>query len=501
MSFVDHYSTLGLTSEASDSDIKSAYRLAARRFHPDVNKSPGANIIFGEFNAAYEILADPTKRQLYDQEYKKIDDLSPGIHMQVFFSRPRIKRLGQQQLLYVLAKLQPRLEKISDSHAPLNLCIVVDRSKSMQGSRLRHVKQAAHAIIDDLDDNDVISIVSFSDRAEVVISPQRMRDRRNMKARVSSLRADGSTAMYEGLDLGLSQVERYRSTQYVNHLILITDGRTYLDEDKCLGLADDARMRGVGISGMGIGQDWNDQFLDDLTSRTGGASAYISTGHTVTKFLHNHVKRLATAYAERSQLVVAPTKGVELKEITRIAPDPARLSFEKQPIALGTIDSAATTAVVFKFLIDTTAVEYGDFHLGRLQGSGDVLGRDQRVERIVEDLTIEITGDDVTDEPPPEIIDALSKLRLYQLQENAREAVDNGDFEEATRQLNYLATRLLEEGQEGLAQAALHEARMVKQTQALSDEGTKALKYGTRALINLETELFTNLLTEEASDD
>jgi secreted protein with Ig-like and vWFA domain len=52
--------------------------------------------------------------------------------------------------------------------APLNLSIVIDRSTSMNGPRLDQVKQAAHRIIDSLGPDDILSLVSFSDRAEVV---------------------------------------------------------------------------------------------------------------------------------------------------------------------------------------------------------------------------------------------------------------------------------------------------------------------------------------------
>jgi hypothetical protein len=60
--------------------------------------------------------------------------------------------------------------------------------------------------------------------------------------------------------------------------------------------------------------------------------------------------------------------------------------------------------------------------------------------------------------------------------------LDDGDVVAATRSLEYLATRLFEQGQESLGQTALYEARRVAQTQSLSDEGAKQIKYGTRAL-------------------
>ncbi len=61
------YETLGLTSSASESEIKKAYRKLARQYHPDVNKDAGAEDKFKEVNAAYEVLSDKEKRAKYDQ--------------------------------------------------------------------------------------------------------------------------------------------------------------------------------------------------------------------------------------------------------------------------------------------------------------------------------------------------------------------------------------------------------------------------------------------------
>jgi len=61
------YETLGVSENASADEIKKAYRKLARKYHPDINKSPEAEEKFKEINAAYEILSDPEKKAQYDQ--------------------------------------------------------------------------------------------------------------------------------------------------------------------------------------------------------------------------------------------------------------------------------------------------------------------------------------------------------------------------------------------------------------------------------------------------
>jgi curved DNA-binding protein len=63
----DYYEVLGVPRDASTEDIRRAHRSLARRYHPDVNKDPGAEDRFKEISEAYEVLRDPEKRERYDR--------------------------------------------------------------------------------------------------------------------------------------------------------------------------------------------------------------------------------------------------------------------------------------------------------------------------------------------------------------------------------------------------------------------------------------------------
>lgn len=80
MEFKDYYATLGVPRDATQDDIKRAYRKLARKYHPDLNKEAGAEEQFKDVGEAYKVLGDPEKRAAYDsvgQRYRSGEEFSP----------------------------------------------------------------------------------------------------------------------------------------------------------------------------------------------------------------------------------------------------------------------------------------------------------------------------------------------------------------------------------------------------------------------------------------
>jgi Ca-activated chloride channel family protein len=484
---IDPYITLGIPKDASQEDIKSAYRRVARRLHPDVNQNnPGAAVQFQDITSAYELLMDDEQKRRYDNQFgRRTTGDTYNFVLRVTPSKRGIIPLPEPQVIYLLAEIMPDprardLEQKRESR--LNLTLVLDHSNSMNGTRLDKVKVAAHQIIDQLTSDDILSIVSFNDRAEVIIAATPVENKSALKAKVSMMNASGGTEIFKGLSAGVEQNRRYLGPKLVNHVVLLTDGNTFGDHDQCIELARKASEQGISISAMGLGQEWNDEFLDELASTTGGTSSYINSASSVVRFLNDHVRNLSNAFAERVRISIAPDPDVKLESAFKLAPHPQPLVTNEGYIQLGSLQANRLISVLLQFQMPAN-MELGFRSIARLVAAGDILSNQQQHYQALSDISLEITDQPAPEDPPVAILDALGKLTLYRMQERAQEALASGDVREATRRLENLATRLLAIGEEDLAHQARAEARRVAHTSNLSDKGRKTLKYQTRYLL------------------
>lgn len=479
----DYYSLLGLARDATLEDIKRAYFEAARKLHPDKNTAAGETEIFLGVQQAYETLSNPRRRALYDATLPPEETVKLPYRYEILCSRPNLIRLNEPQMLYLILELEAPSEARHLPAPPLNVCLVLDRSTSMQGEKMDVVKASAIQVLRNLRPQDVLSVVTFSDRAEVVIPAAYYQERSKLEAKIQMIYPSGATEIYQGLEAGVREVMRSYDTRRVNHIVLLTDGHTYGDEQECLALASKISKQGIGISAMGIGKEWNDIFLDVLATRTGGSSAYIAEPQEIKRLLLERFNALALIYADEIVLKLTPAEGIDLSYVFRLQPDPSPVVIDST-MRLGTILQDASTQLLFEYIIqpkavksDLAAVLDGMLKVSVANQPLPVPALRLRVSRPVSDLP-------EPDPPPPKIVQAMSRLMLYRMQEKAREEINNGRIDQATRHLQNLATNLLSQGERSLAQTILLEVNHLKSKNALSSEGSKKMTYGTRALLN-----------------
>ena len=508
----DYYAVLGVLPDADEHTIRRAYRHLARRYHPDAvaqrtdqpepaeqagqaepaveDHAPAPPIYverFHEIQQAYELLTDPQQREAYDYwRHQQGLDRPPAFVLSTILSHDLLPCLGESQSLYVLVKIAAA-EGIESRRMPLNLCLVLDRSTSMKGARLQQVKEAARYIVDQLGDNDILSVISFSDRAETVVPGQWPPDKVAARAAIGRIQADGGTELLQGLKAGLEEVSRWRRDDMFSSLILLTDGQTYGDDQACLEEAGWAGVQHIQLVTMGIGPDWNDDLLDRMAGLSGGMSLYIDSASKISHVFQEQLRSLGDIFAQDLALLIHCGEGVEVREIYRISPQIAPLQMADDQVALGMLEKQHSQVLLLELL--AAGQQPGRVRLLQLALEGTVRGVSDHPVRIQRDVAVTFTADlahamgQTGRLPvPPDIVTAMGKLTIYKMQVRAMAEVETGQIDTAVNRLKTMATRLLNIGETELARAALLEAGYLAQTGSLSNEGRKKLRYGTRGL-------------------
>jgi uncharacterized protein YegL len=385
-------------------------------------------------------------------------------------------------VLYLLVELQAS-DEIDSARLPLNLCLVLDRSTSMKGGRLQQVKEAARYIVDQMGEDDVLSLVAFDDRAELVLPGRRGVDADAARTAIRNMRSGGGTEILRGLDLGWQEVMRWHGPDRANHLFLLTDGQTYGDEDGCREVARRAAAEGVSLTLMGIGSDWNDQLLEEMARLSGSsdASIYVDSTDKIVKAFHSRINVLRSLFARNLIISLHLSTGVSLREAYRVSPRIDLLEFTDDRAKLGSMAKEDLQSIMLELLVESRGP--GLHRLAQIDVEGDVPGIGDQPARVQDTLLMPFHTELGTRSPiPADIVSAMGKLTIYKMQERSLSDIERGQIEPAVARLKTMATRLLDIGEVELARAALLEAGRVSQTGALSGEGRKKIRFGTRGL-------------------
>jgi Ca-activated chloride channel family protein len=480
----DYYAILGVKREATTEQITIAFNRQVEQF-PSEERDPAVNLRFRQLVMAYRILSNSESRAAFDQAYEI--ETRPGttkaLQIQLFPSQNSLPVIDEVQVLYLLVDIGAN-PALLDSRPPINLCLVVDRSTSMAGERINRVKAAVSVIAERLGPEDSISVVAFSDFAEVVVPSEPAANSNLIKSRVSQISTGGATEIQQGLRLGLSELYKATDDSSINHLVLLTDGHTYGDEIDSIKLAQQAAEDGISISALGIGHEWNDSFLDDLVSVSGGTASYLESSEQVITHLEQCVRGLGRAFAHGLQLAMALPPRFEPRSLHKLSPAPNPIQWSYDAMPLGTLQHGLPLTVLVELAVHPHTA--GMTAKVGAEVKANVISTRQKSARFSREIEIEFIHDPPLRPPPPVVLRAVNRLNLYRLNERVWQDVEEGAVDQAARRMERLATRLHEAGETRLAQTAFREAENIARTGHLSPEGRKELKYGTRSLISYD---------------
>jgi Ca-activated chloride channel homolog len=198
---------------------------------------------------------------------------------------------------------------------PLNVAVVIDHSGSMAGAKIEKTKQAAMQLIDQLTAKDNLALVEFDNTVEVLFPSQHVVDREALKAQVQRIQPGGSTALYAGVEAGGNQLLEIESrTDRINRVILLSDGLANVGPSSTSALKVLGRslsLRGVSVSTIGVGDDYNEDLMAGLAEASDANYYYVQDAEKLPEIFAKELGGLETVTARNVQIVIACADGVE----------------------------------------------------------------------------------------------------------------------------------------------------------------------------------------------
>jgi len=393
--------------------------------------------------------------------------------------------MNTQQLVYVLIDtvLGAAMAQVQ---VPLNLSLVLDKSGSMQGKKIANLREAAKLVVDRLGPQDTISIIAFSDRKYVIAPSQPVTDKVELMRQIDRIRDGGGTAISGGMKQGLTELDKALAPDRVSRMLLLTDGQTFGDEEACKKLGTQAGSRGIVVNALGLGDDWNEDLLDDVAEASGGKADFIDSPDKILDFFRQAVQSMQDTVVQNAQMVMRLANGVTPRQIWQVLPMISNLGYKPLSdrdvqVTLGELQKGQPRSLLVELLISPRPA--GRYRIAQVEANYDVPGLKLVGEKSKSDILLDFTADAaLAKQHDAEVMNIVEKVTAFKLQTRALEDAKMGDVAGASQKLRAAATRLLEMGEQELAEAALSEAQNLEKSGQMSAYGTKKLRYETRKL-------------------
>lgn len=235
--------------------------------------------------------------------------------------------------------------------APMNVAIVLDKSSSMSGEKIRSAKEAARAALEQLGSDDIVSVVAYDSTVQVLVPATKVADRREILRGIDRLTAGGMTALFAGTSKGAAEVRKFLDPRRVNRVILLSDGQANVGPSSPgeLGRLGEALIReGVAVTTVGLGLGYNEDLMVALADRSGGQHTFVEHASELAGFFSRGFASLASIVAQ--ELVVEVTFAEGFRPLRALGLD-AEVSGQRMILTLSQLYAAQTDELLLAFAV------------------------------------------------------------------------------------------------------------------------------------------------------
>ncbi len=342
-------------------------------------------------------------------------DLPLGVRTSV--DRPLIAKNGSDSKVIIKIEVEGgKVDRVR--RTPLNLAIVLDRSGSMSGAKLEQAKQAAQFLVNQLERDDVLSVVLYDTEVQVVVPAGKLKDRaREINRIIGRIETGGSTALYAGVEQGGGQLREYLSSERINRVMLLSDGIANIGPSsnaEIARLGSRLAREGGSVTTIGLGNDYNETLMTSLAEASDANYYYVADIESLPEVFEAELGELQSIVARDITIEIRCPKGVRP---VRFLGRPGTLNKRSESVAFGTVSSEQVRELYLECEIEP-----------------DAMGKTTEIAEVAVTYTDDSSTDRQSLEPTPVVVGYTADLVL------AEKSLDRAIAAEAAIFANALET-------------------------------------------------------------
>lgn len=239
-------------------------------------------------------------------------ETAPKVRLAADLAHPSILA-GKKMTTYLKVGLTGFDLEATAKRAPVNVAIVIDKSGSMAGDKIKHAKEAAKQALDRLGPGDTVSVIAFSDKVEVVAPASSLSEHEAVKSAIDHINAAGSTGLFAGVSKGSEELRKNKQPNQVNRIVLLSDGIANVgpSSPQDLGRLGTALSKeGITVTTLGLGLDYNEDLMTELALRSDGNHAFIKDSEELTGIFQREFGDILSVVAQRINVRIHCAEGI-----------------------------------------------------------------------------------------------------------------------------------------------------------------------------------------------
>jgi Ca-activated chloride channel homolog len=367
----------------------------------------------------------------------------------------------QPHKLYLVARLTAGAAPDERQRRSLNLSVVIDRSGSMAGDKLDFTRQAAQFLVQNLSARDILSIVLYNDHVETLLPPEHVQHKDAITQKIANIKASGTTNLSGGWLEGCNHVSRNLNDDYLNRVILMTDGlanRGVIEPDKLVAMAKQKHEGGISTTTMGLGSDFNEDLLIAVANAGGGAFYFIESPEVTPIIFQEELRGLLSVIGQN--LVISLELTDYVSNVNQLHAYPVAMDGKRISFRLGDVFGEEVKTLALELSMPPVQ-ESGEKQIAVLRFDYDELTATGVEHRVFErPVIINIAPEGAQPSlANPEVSQSVLLLKAAQARREAVQQADQGNYNHASQ--------ILRKAAEAIEQAEMESNELNDEVKAL----------------------------------